>query len=206
MSTTATRSSPASANSLGSLQPNEERDRDPIEAFLRKVDMTNVNKHGVNVDELDSSVPSLLQCSIKGKLLIFLPSAPGRLLRDVIVAIMIVYYLIVVPMRLAFEPHNAAVDLITGKGVWLVVDIVFDLMFLTDIFVNFRTAYLDAGELETDSAKIAKSYLTTWFPLDMVASLPTTMATAILADGASDTATVGSSPSSALSGGGRVPA
>jgi CRP-like cAMP-binding protein len=189
-------------NSFGSL-PNEERDRDPIETFLRKVDMTNVNKHGgANVDELDSSVPSLLQCSIKGKFLIFLPSAPGRLLWDVIVAIMIVYYLIVVPMRLAFEPHNAAVDLITGKGVWLVVDILFDLMFLTDIFVNFRTAYLDAGELETDSAKIAKSYLTTWFPLDMVASLPTTMVTAILADGASDTATVGTSPSSAVSSGG----
>jgi hypothetical protein len=52
-------------NSFGSL-PNEERDRDPIETFLRKVDMTNVNKHGgANVDELDSSVPSLLQCSIK---------------------------------------------------------------------------------------------------------------------------------------------
>ena len=142
--------------------------------------MTNVNTNvsGIELDTENESIPKLCQCSIKGKLCIFLPSAPGRLLWDVVVALMIVYYLIVVPMRLAFEPHNATVDLITGRGSWLILDLLFDLMFLTDIVVNFRTAYLVAGELETDQYKIAKTYFVGWFPLDMVASLPTTILTA----------------------------
>jgi len=156
---------------------------DPIETFLRKVDITNVNTNagGYEMDNENGKIPPLCQCSIKGKLCIFLPSAPGRLLWDVTCGIMIVFYLIVVPMRLAFEPHNANVDLITGQGTWLIIDVLFDTMFLTDILVNFRTAYLEAGELETDPIKIAKSYFFGWFPVDMIASLPTTIITTLIA-------------------------
>ena len=161
---------------------------DPIEKFLRKVDTTSEDNstkriNGYEMDTEGGSIPRLCQCSIKGKLCIFLPSAPGRLMWDVLVALMIIYYVIVVPMRLAFEPHNSTVDMITGRGAWLVLDIIFDLMFVTDILINFRTAYLVSGELETDSVQIAKTYCSGWFFLDMVASLPTTILTVIVNDG-----------------------
>ena len=72
---------------------------DPIDRFLRKVDTTKFmskSADGFELDDEDGYVPHLLQCQLKGHLCIFLPSAPGRLVWDVLIAIMIIYYLFMV--------------------------------------------------------------------------------------------------------------
>ena len=53
------------------------------------------------------------------------------------------------------------------------VDVVVDLFFISDIIINFRTAYhKDDGELQLDTRAIALSYARSWFVLDLVASVP----------------------------------
>jgi hypothetical protein len=42
----------------------------------------------------------------------------------------------------------------------------------TDIFANFRTAYIEHGELFTDSKKIRNHYLKTWFLPDLISVIP----------------------------------
>ncbi len=86
-------------------------------------------------------------------------------------------------MRLAFDEYNAGVGSLTGQGVWLAIDVLFDLLFLVDIAINFRTAFMVAGELETRSKAICKQYLSTWFFLDAIASVPTTIITAAVNSG-----------------------
>ena len=154
---------------------------DPIERFLRKVDISTISDVSSDGAALTRSrICALCECRLRGTF-IFLPSAPGHLLWDVLVGLMIVYYLCMVPMRLAFEPHNPDSDLIAGKGIFLGIDILFDVLFMVDIWVNFRTAYFDKGELEVQPRRIFWRYFKGWFTLDLVASLPTTIITTFAA-------------------------
>lgn len=53
------------------------------------------------------------------------------------------------------------------------MDVVFDLFFLCDLFVNFLSAYEDDHKKIIDEPKrIAKEYLQGWFLIDFVAVLP----------------------------------
>lgn len=75
---------------------------DPIDRFLRKVDTTKFmhkSADGFELDDEDGYVPQVLQCQLKGHTCIFLPSAPGRLVWDVLIAVMIIYYLFMVSVR-----------------------------------------------------------------------------------------------------------
>ncbi len=47
-------------------------------------------------------------------------------------------------------------------------------MFFIDVYVNFVSAYVDrnTGYIEVKFKKIAKSYLLSWFALDLTASIP----------------------------------
>jgi hypothetical protein len=98
-----------------------------------------------------------------------------------------------VPLRIAFDIHNPNNYALTGQGGWLALDIIFDIFFLVDIFINFRTAYTVAGELETRGGKVCANYLKGWFLMDMVASIPTTIITS-LAGGDAATTTGGFDP------------
>ncbi|XP_041470932.1 potassium voltage-gated channel unc-103-like [Lytechinus variegatus] len=54
------------------------------------------------------------------------------------------------------------------------IDMVVDVMFIVDIFINFRTTFLDdsLGEVVSNPAKIAKHYLKGWFVIDVLAAIP----------------------------------
>ena len=97
-----------------------------------------------------------------------------------------------VPLRIAFDIHNPNNYALTGQGGWLALDIIFDIFFLVDIFINFRTAYTVAGELETRGGKVCANYLKGWFLMDMVASIPTTIITSLA--GGDAATTTGSGP------------
>jgi len=53
-----------------------------------------------------------------------------------------------------------------------------------DVIVNFRTAYMDDNrELVEDWDKIAYHYLTGWFAVDLIASLPIDLLVRLIASG-----------------------
>lgn len=54
-----------------------------------------------------------------------------------------------------------------------VVQLIVDLSFLTDMYLNFRTAYIDKrGNLVTNRRRIAKAYLSKWLLPDLISVLP----------------------------------
>ncbi|KAJ8035142.1 Potassium voltage-gated channel subfamily H member 7 [Holothuria leucospilota] len=56
----------------------------------------------------------------------------------------------------------------------VIIDLIVDVMFIVDIFINFRTTFIDdqKGEVVSDPAKIAKHYLKGWFVIDVLAAIP----------------------------------
>ena len=48
-----------------------------------------------------------------------------------------------------------------------------DVMFIVDIFINFRTTFVDANEeVVSHPCRIAVHYFKTWFIIDLVAAIP----------------------------------
>uniref|UniRef100_A0A8C4N211 Cyclic nucleotide gated channel subunit alpha 3 n=1 Tax=Eptatretus burgeri TaxID=7764 RepID=A0A8C4N211_EPTBU len=63
---------------------------------------------------------------------------------------------------------------------WLILDYTSDIIFAVDIFVRFRTGYLEQGLLVRDPVKLRHSYITTMqFKLDVASLIPTDIAFAI---------------------------
>jgi hypothetical protein len=83
---------------------------------------------------------------------------------DLLILVLVVVSCSLVPYQLAFRHH---VDLAGSLAVYLI-----DLFFLTDIFLNFRTSYRHQGSDITDREQIARRYLRTLFPFDVMAALP----------------------------------
>lgn len=54
----------------------------------------------------------------------------------------------------------------------VIIDLVVDLMFIADILINFRTTYLQNGEVVMEQKKIAINYVKGWFVIDTIAAIP----------------------------------
>jgi len=93
---------------------------------------------------------------------------PRSLLLDLwqlILALSILYTAIIFPYNLAF---NDLTD-----SVIPILDLVVDLCFVLDLFVNLNLAYIDADfELVTNRRLIFKRYLRSWFISDVLSCLP----------------------------------
>lgn len=101
------------------------------------------------------------------RFLIF-PDDPPKVAWDILIGICLVYTCLVVPYTIAFvevgDPFEEE-DRIIG--------IMIDVIFSIDIFLNFLTAYFDNEEnLIVNKKKIAINYLTGWFLLDFLSTLP----------------------------------
>ena len=72
-----------------------------------------------------------------------------------------------VPLRVCFE-----IDIELWSPAFF-VDLVVDLFFVADVFINCRTTYFDAnGFRETRPKEIFKNYLRSWFAVDVFSCLP----------------------------------
>lgn len=97
----------------------------------------------------------------------FHPNMPIRTAWDLVQVILLLYLLIMVPMRIAFGLEVA----FGTSAFWF--DAFVDVYFIVDIFMNFKTGYYDArGVLVIDSGKIANNYFRSWFVLDFITCLP----------------------------------
>ena len=75
------------------------------------------------------------------------------------------------PYFIAFQEDD-------GEGHWkIVVDIIADFVFLTDIVITCFSAYYDdkQGILITDNKEIFMQYFNGWFAIDLITSTPITL-------------------------------
>eukprot|EP00736_Rhodelphis_marinus_P001073 Rmarinus@m.29346 len=86
--------------------------------------------------------------------------------------VLIMYCTIVYPYRLAFEDDGVS----DQSGLWWGFDLCIDIFFMTDIILNFRTAFFiyngDHRRLVVGKKEIAMRYLRSWFWLDLLSSFP----------------------------------
>ena len=95
------------------------------------------------------------------------PGSPYKFAWDAFLAVLVVYSVVVVPLRIGFNEEASPRSAIF----WFEVSI--DFVFIIDIVVNCRTAYLTAhGLLEKRPRQIARHYLLSWFVVDVSASIP----------------------------------
>ena len=96
---------------------------------------------------------------------IILPTSTFRGFWDWFIIVLVLYNAVSIPLEIGFETSTPLAQ--------QVVDVVVDVFFITDIMINFRTAYhKDDGELQLDARAISINYARGWFFLDLVASLP----------------------------------
>ena len=93
------------------------------------------------------------------------PEHPYRLAWDSALTLLVIFYALVVPLRLAFP-------LASPSYAQTIFDIICSFLFIIDIGLNFCTAIKLRGSWVTDHKIIAKVYLKSWFIIDLVSSMP----------------------------------
>ncbi|XXQ38853.1 Cyclic nucleotide-binding domain-containing protein [Plasmodiophora brassicae] len=94
---------------------------------------------------------------------ILMPDHPVKRAWDLCLIGLLLNTVIVLPIRVAFHPDDPESTL----------DIVIDFLYLADLLLTFFTAYEGAdGDLIVSLKRIATRYLTGWFLIDLLASLP----------------------------------
>eukprot|EP01043_Picozoa_sp_COSAG02_P026946 COSAG02_NODE_1567_length_11900_cov_6.050250_11_plen_848_part_00 len=97
----------------------------------------------------------------------FTPQSAFRVVWDLVQVFLLLYLLIVLPVRLSFGidvPFNSF-------GFWF--DVCVDVYFFCDIFINFRTAFYDQrGVLVINQAELTRNYLRSWFLIDFGTCIP----------------------------------
>jgi hypothetical protein len=92
------------------------------------------------------------------------PQNVWKLRWDLLIAIFIIFSVILVPLRLAFE--------LEATGAWLGIDIFIDCCFAVDIIATFNTAYYSDGVLIANRRKIAREYMLGMFWVDFLSTVP----------------------------------
>jgi len=94
------------------------------------------------------------------------PNAPWKVRWDLLIGAMIIYSTISVPFFIGFGVESA--------GAFQTLDVIVDIFFGLDLIASFRTAYLDSvsGTLVRTPKLVAWHYVKTWFPIDLISTLP----------------------------------
>merc|ERR1719361_2305824 len=93
-----------------------------------------------------------------------MPDSTTRMYWDCAVLCLLLYTIIVLPIRVAFSAADQQVD---------PIDVFVDVLFFVDIIVSFFSAYKTAkGTVVTDPRKITQSYLSSWFIADVLGTFP----------------------------------
>lgn len=86
---------------------------------------------------------------------------------DLIIMLLALFNCFSVPVEMAFEPDFLKLPII------VVLNYMIDFVFLIDILINFRTAYIDEfGMEQTRGFMMATNYLRNTFIIDILATVP----------------------------------
>lgn len=89
---------------------------------------------------------------------------------DILVTIVLIYSIFETPYTMAFSSVTSDMEESTGS---LVFSYFIDCMFGADIIVSFISAYTNEEKVLIDDRKmVAKQYVSGWFVIDLIATLP----------------------------------
>ena len=106
------------------------------------------------------------------------PYSSIRTIFDVIMTILLLFNLILLPLQMTLTYDNVKEINQQNPGwnqLFFWMKVVSDLWFLIDIFLNFRTGYVtneDEGKIVINEEKIFWNYVTGWFFLDFISTIP----------------------------------
>ena len=91
-------------------------------------------------------------------------NSPKRAIWDIVVLGLLIYTIVVLPVRVSFAGDNDTVN---------AFDIIIDVLFLLDIIVSFFSAYrLPDGTQVKSFYLISLNYVKSWFFIDVIATFP----------------------------------
>ena len=96
------------------------------------------------------------------------PTSNFKIVWQLVICCIVVQTAILTPVRVAFIDDDSTIE-----QIWLYSDLVYDVIFLVDIFLNFITIVeLENGSQVCDRKEIAIIYLKSWFFVDLISSVP----------------------------------
>jgi hypothetical protein len=96
---------------------------------------------------------------------IMMPTSVCKGVWNLVVVIILAYTATYMPYKTCFVDDDDTLGIL--------IDWTVDLLFITDIFVNFISAFdLQDGSVETRLKEIAKDYAGSWFMFDLISCLP----------------------------------
>lgn len=111
--------------------------------------------------------------------------SPFKAIWDWIVLFLVMYTAIVTPFMATFvltgnanrhshpSTDNASSSALIVDDPLVIVDYIVDVMFIIDIFINFRTTFVDSNdEVVSDPCRVAVNYMKGWFIVDLLAAIP----------------------------------
>lgn len=114
--------------------------------------------------------------------------SPFKAIWDWVVLFLVMYTAIITPYMAAFvltrdtkrEALNENPETRVNHGPisiaddpLVIVDYIVDVMFIIDIFINFRTTFVDSNdEVVSDPCRVAVNYMKGWFVVDLLAAIP----------------------------------
>lgn len=107
--------------------------------------------------------------------------SPFKAIWDWVVLFLVMYTAIITPYMAAFvltktshedHLHTEEASAITDDPL-VILDYIVDVMFIIDIFINFRTTFVDVhDEVVSDPCRVAVHYMKGWFVVDLLAAIP----------------------------------
>ena len=96
---------------------------------------------------------------------LILPDDPFKIRWEMFISVILIFTAVVTPYRIAFTESD--------ELEWQIINYFIDATFVIDIFICFISAFEDENEeLVYQRCEIAKSYLKSWFFLDLFSILP----------------------------------
>ncbi|XP_066932350.1 potassium voltage-gated channel subfamily H member 6-like isoform X2 [Clytia hemisphaerica] len=112
--------------------------------------------------------------------------SPFKAIWDWVVLFLVMYTAIITPYMAAFvltrdsneetfamHTSHAASAITIADDPLVILDYIVDVMFIIDIFINFRTTFVDVhDEVVSDPCLVAIHYMKGWFVVDLLAAIP----------------------------------
>ena len=100
------------------------------------------------------------------------PDGRFRSLWNVLMAFLICWCAVVVPLEIGYDTALRASLGADGLSAWNTLNHFFDFVFIADIILNFRTGFTYEGQLVTNGRRIADHYIRDSFFIDLIGSFP----------------------------------
>ncbi|MDE5068061.1 MAG: ion transporter [Trichodesmium sp. St16_bin4-tuft] len=98
------------------------------------------------------------------KIPIFAPDSKFIRLWEILIVFITVYNAFLIPFRISFEKRL--------YGIWILLDLIGDVILIADIFLRFHLGYFEHGEYIEDKKKIAQRYFYKLLRRHLIASFP----------------------------------